>query len=174
MKRVSKIFLLLGGVLGAFFTAFSGALSTLLFGLFDLAGLGVFIGGTVSYSSMEANAQYYDPAQVEEYLANYSIMMGSGIATIIVFTIIGIVYACILAGLLFSSIMALINVVALPDKKAGYIISLILGVLTLISGLMNGLVIAFIGLLIMLGGIFGMIALKKEKKVQEIEVELVK
>ena len=151
MKRLAKGFLVVAGVWSAMSYAINAALSALFGMMFYTSGLSLTISGLNSYQY--AIEQGYDPS-------SYIAMFSAGIGLLAGGTVFVVIMAITNAFLFLAAIWPLVNVVSLNDKKAGYIISIVVGALTLLMASF------WIGLLVILGGVFGLIALKKEKQAQ--------
>ena len=153
MKRVSKGFLLVAGV----YSAIQYAISTILTFIFSYvmlgSGLGLFISGLTNYNNTINNVPGYSDSAISGF-QSMMIAGGSILVSMIIFSAIMMV---VNAFLLLATLWSLLNMAVLPDKKVPHIISVVIGALTLGSNFL-------VGLLMILGGIFGMIALKKEKK----------
>ena len=157
MKRAGKILLIFGAILGLCAIGTNiGAAS--IFGFLGLyVGVG-FIGPAVTSMMSSGSAD-----------AAYNMQMAS-YGAIGLFVGVVMVISCVITivGLFMQSIMALINVMALDDKKVGYILSIVFGVLGLV------MIDLLIGFIIVLGGVLGLIGqIKENKKAKEqvLEVE---
>ncbi len=152
MKRAAKILLTLGGTLSLVQTIIGQFLAGFFGFIFAYLGLG-FSSAGISMTTSNASVNY-GPTFLIAGVASLT----AGFITVSAILVAATIYE-------FGAIFAFINVFTLDDKKAGYILSIVFGVFTLLGASF------IIGLFIILGGVFGLIALKKEKKQQELALE---
>lgn len=159
MKRAAKSLLLAAGIIGLVCIVINLTVISFISLYLNAAGLSLSISGFANYYAF--NPEYMSESSLQSYL----VMMIVGIALIIVINVIFFVQSLALMGLLIVSILAIICAGALSDKKGGYIVALVFGILTLLTSFIaTGLLGGFVGLLMIIGAILGMVALKKEKK----------
>ena len=95
-------------------------------------------------------------------------MLSSGVGCLVVGGVATTAINCASYIYELAAFLAIVNVFVLSDKKVGYILSIVIGVLTLLGASF------WIGLFILLGGIFGLVALTKEKKQEQQALEMEK
>ena len=157
MKRVSHIFLLLGATFSLVQAMIGFALCFIIGFLFIGTGLGLDIASII----ILLTGTFYDeiPSWIIAMLSSgIGCLVGGGVSTTII-TIDSILYE-------LTAVLAFANVFVLKDKKVGYIFSIIFAVLTMLN------LSFWLGLIILLGGIFGLIALAKDKKKEKEALEM--
>ena len=161
MLRVSKVFLIIAGI-DCLLNAALGFVMAFIDGLlFGGAGLGFSIAGISMISTINDYSS-------ESYIMNaftFLFMGGSTLMSSIISTIT-IVISSVVYEIL--AIILLISVFSVGNKKGGYIFCIVIGALILIWGSW------LLGILVLLGGIFGTIAAGKEKKVEYEGMEVIR
>ena len=158
MKRVSHIFLLLGATFSLVQAMIGFALCFIIGFLFIGTGSGLSIASIVTYL---LNMEHYDAIPdwvVYMFSSGVGCLIGGGVSTTLI-TIDSVLYE-------LTAILAFANVFVLKDKKVGYIFSIIFAVLTMLN------LSFWLGLIILLGGIFGLVALAKDKKKEKEALEM--
>ncbi len=163
MRKLSKTFLLIGGVFGLIGTAV--LFSALIFFSTILSGAGIGMLASNYGSIMEAMS---DPS-VE---LNMTLII-AGVAALLANGVLEVVVTANALALLLMSILSLLSMSVFGEKrKAIFIIDIIVSGLLLLSAIVHsGLLMGFIALIVLLGAIFGLAALKKEKKTEEEPVQ---
>lgn len=162
MKRVAKILLTLSALI-AVVKAVLLSVSIFFLGLIGYGGgLGLGLAGLIQYINYTNGAyEYISQSTIDSFMY----MAVSGAALIVAATIRIIIVSLLSTLFTFVASIAFINMGALEDKKVGYILSIVFGVFALMGGC------GWCFLFMVLAGIFGLIALAKEKKKAKLAKE---
>ncbi len=171
MKRISKVFLTLGGSFGIISVAALisvTALFVILFGYTGIALLATGISGYISYTNYMSN--YPDATRSPD---PYPQLITAGTILFVLAIIVFFTFTIVIAISSLGSSLSFVDAVALSDKKVGNVFALVFGILTIFAGLSLvpfiligigwmfigfGLMVALSGLIITIGGIVGLIS----------------
>lgn len=182
MKRASKTLLTFGGTLGLFFAAMAAVVYVAFLYLLFGGGLSLVVNGAINYSSASQTAQEMADSMNAIVSVNYTpfvVMIVVGAVLLLLVIVLGILILVANFFNIISACWSLTNANALSDKKIGNIITIVLSVFSLFiyAGSMAlclipigwlAMPIFAIGLvstiLVLVGAILGLIAIKKEKQ----------
>ena len=169
MKRVSKSFLLVGGVL-------SMLLCLLMFiGSFITFACGFGVGFGVVYPSLMSlmDQLAYETTDILTVITNFITTSLYGIAGATALLATSIRLSICAYAMITLSLLALLSMSALADKKGMLLVDIIAGGLFFLYAFVHGdWVPALVILLVLVGAVLGLVALAKEKAQEEKEAEL--